>query len=260
MNPILAVHRLSFCKPFSAFSAKFQARARATNLALRPRLTRGVVHAMVDASHRSAEPHGQVGRAQVAPAAERNKEAILQVLKQYLPAAREGRVLEIASGTGQHVAHFAAAFPNLTFQPSEKAHECFESIQAYSECLPNILAPISLDTTQASWQELQPVDAVLAANITHISPWEATLGLLRGASVVLLPSGLLLLYGPFSVDGAPHTPGNAAFDQRLRAQDPAWGYRDIQDMKAAGQAVGLLMEEAKAMPADNFMLVFRKAS
>lgn len=169
-------------------------------------------------------------------------------------------MLEVASGTGQHAAHFAAALPHLAWQPTEHAADALPSIEAWGEGLPNVLPPLALDAARPGSWPLAPgaARAVLATNLTHISPWAATQGLVRGAARVLQPGGLLLIYGPFSVDGAPTTESNAAFDRSLRASNPAWGYRDVADVAAEAEAAGLALLERRAMPANNFYLIFQR--
>ncbi len=170
-------------------------------------------------------------------------------------------VLEVASGTGQHAAAFAKAFPHLTWQPTDRDNDLFGSVAAWGEGIPNVQPPALLDASApaATW----PVGpgtcaAALCVNMTHISPWEATQGLLTGAGEVLAPAGRLFIYGPFKVDGRPTTDSNAAFDARLRGQDPRWGLRDVADVDAAAAAAGLVREEKLDMPANNFVLVYRK--
>jgi hypothetical protein len=191
-----------------------------------------------------------------APAAERNRGPIAAVLARVLPEA--GTVLEIASGTGQHVAHFAATFPRLTWQPSEREDESFPSIVAWTEGLANVRPPVRIDVTEDSWP-VGTVHAVYNANLIHISPWEACLGLLRGASRHLVPGGALVLYGPYRIGGADTAPSNAAFDLDLRARDPSWGVRDLEAVVAAAAGDGLAFEERVEMPANNQTLLFRRA-
>lgn len=209
---------------------------------------------------RSMESHGADNQKSIAPAAERNKEAILSALKEHLGSVQEGLVLEVASGTGQHVAHFAAGLPQLTFQPTENyADDGMASIRAWTQDLPNVLPPQQLDASQPqAWPAAAgSCRAVFTANLTHISPWAATAGLMQGARRVLAPGGELFLYGPFSVDGRPTTESNAAFDASLRERNPQWGYRDVADVTAAAAAAGLVPVERRDMPANNFLLVYR---
>ena len=209
----------------------------------------------------------------VAAAAERNKAPILAALAPRLPP--RGAVLEVASGTGQHVAWFAAATPHLTWQPTDVDASAFASVRAHAAGLTNVAPPAVLDAgaDAEAWPPPPPPQteggaggaagphyaAVFAANVTHIAPFSVTRGLMAGAARWLAPGARLMLYGPFSVDGAPATPSDAAFDASLRARDAAWGYRDIQaDVAAAAAASGLALEEVVSMPANNFLLVFVK--
>jgi len=192
-----------------------------------------------------------------APAAERNRGPILDVLRRVLPP--RGTVLEIASGTGQHVAHFASGLPALVWQPSDRDDEGFASIAAW--CVhagaANALPPIVLDVTHAPWP-VATVDAIVCANMIHIAPWEACLGLLRGAGRHLADAGVLVLYGPFMIGGVHTASSNAAFDADLRARDPRWGVRDLDDVAAVARENGLTLDERVAMPANNRTVVFRR--
>jgi len=195
----------------------------------------------------------------VAPAAERNREPILSVLRRVLPAS--GQVLEIASGTGQHIVHFAAALPGLTWQPSDPDEAARESIAAWTAHagLANVRAPLALDVLQAPWG-VDAAQAVVCINMIHIAPWAAAQALFAGAGRLLAPGGVLFLYGPYRRGGAHTAPSNAAFDAQLRAADPAWGVRDLEDVAALGEAAGLALEEVVPMPANNFSLVFRRSA
>lgn len=192
-----------------------------------------------------------------APAALRNREPILDILRDILPAS--GLVLEIASGTGEHGVHNARHLPHLHWQPSDPLPEARQSIAgwAQSEGLPNLLAPLDLDAAQEVW----PIDraaAIVCINMVHISPWEATLGLMRGAGRLLPAGGALYLYGPYRRGARPLEPGNAAFDADLRARDPRWGLREVEDVVACAREQGLAFERAVDMPANNLSLIFRK--
>ncbi|MBX3641810.1 MAG: DUF938 domain-containing protein [Rubrivivax sp.] len=195
---------------------------------------------------------------ETAPSAERNKQPILEVLARVLPP--RGLVLEIGSGTGQHVAHFAKALPQLTFQPSERDIERHASIQAWVDAggLPNVKPPLAIDVTQHPWP-VAAADAVLCINVIHISPWEATLALMAGAGMVLPAGGVLLTYGPYQRGGAHTAPSNAAFDAHLRARNPRWGVRDLEQVADVAGRQGLALEEAVPMPANNFTLLWRKS-
>lgn len=192
------------------------------------------------------------------PAPERNKEPILDVLRRVLPAS--GRCLEIASGSGQHAVHFARHLPAWTWQPTDVAAENLASIRAWvrEAALPNLREPLRIDVASDDWG-VGAVDAVFCANLLHIAPWSAGLGLLRGAGRHLAPGGVLVLYGPFRIDGAHTAPSNAAFDADLRARDARWGVRDLADVTAAAARSGLALAERVAMPANNQTLVFRSS-
>lgn len=193
-----------------------------------------------------------------APAAERNREPILGVLRRVLPT--RGTVLEIASGSGQHVAHFAAALPELTFQPTDRSDQDFASITAWcaDAGLRNVRAPVVLDVTSDPWPAaIGIVDAIFNANMIHIAPWEACLGLLRGAGAHLAHDGVLVTYGPYRIAGQHTAPSNEAFDCDLRARDPSWGVRDLEEVAQVAERHGLVVAERVAMPANNFTIVFR---
>lgn len=193
-----------------------------------------------------------------APAAERNQAPILEALRRVLPA--HARVLELGSGTGQHVAHFTASVPGWSWQPTDPKPDALSSIEAYREdtTSPGFLAPVALDARDASWLP-GPFDAVFAANVIHISPWAVCEALVSGASRVLREGGVLVLYGPFRFSGAFTSESNAAFDARLRSDDPAWGVRDVDDVRRVALAAGFTEPEVIAMPANNHVLVFRRA-
>jgi SAM-dependent methyltransferase len=190
-----------------------------------------------------------------APSALRNREAILAVLRMQLPAA--GRVLEIASGTGEHVAYFAAALPGLRFQPSDPDPTRRASIDAWTHGLDNVERAIDLDVTQA-WPD-QAFNAVLCINMIHIAPWTAAEALMAGAAKKLLPGGKLILYGPFIIEGVHTAPSNAAFDADLRSRNPEWGVRDSLEVSALAARFGFSSPETVEMPANNLCLIFRLA-
>ncbi|WP_242124981.1 DUF938 domain-containing protein [Sphingobium sp. Sx8-8] len=191
-----------------------------------------------------------------APATGRNRDAILAILRGALPSS--GLVLEVASGSGEHAVHFAAAFPGLDWQPSDPDPAALASIAAWREeaGLANLHPPIRLDA-EAPWP-VERADAILCINMVHISPWAATLGLLRGAGACLPPGGLLYLYGPYLRDGVATAPSNLAFDASLRARDPQWGLRRMEDVIAAADAQGLRLDRLAEMPANNLSLLFRR--
>ncbi|BAC91814.1 DUF938 domain-containing protein [Gloeobacter violaceus] len=192
-----------------------------------------------------------------APATERNRAPILTVLQTVLP--EEGTVLEVASGTGQHVAFFAAHFPALIWQPSDPEPLHLESIAAWcaEAGAANILPSIALDAAAKQWQ-VPRADAIVCINMIHIAPWQACLGLVAGAGRLLPEGGPLVLYGPFKRAGGHTAPSNEAFDQSLRAQDRTWGVRDLEGVEQAAEAQGLFLEQVIPMPANNFSLILRK--
>ena len=179
------------------------------------------------------------------------------MIEPLLRGARE--VLEVASGSGQHAAFFAERMPHLRWQSSEQDSAQFASIAAWAEesGVAAPLPPVRLDATADDWS-VGRFDAVFCANMIHIAPWQACLGLLRGASRHLLPDGLLLLYGPFREGGAHTAPSNAAFDESLRARDPRWSVRDLEAIEAAALEQALALQECVTMPANNRILVFRR--
>ncbi|MEP7123812.1 MAG: DUF938 domain-containing protein [Byssovorax sp.] len=193
-----------------------------------------------------------------APATERNREPILAVLRDVLPAA--GVVLEIAAGSGEHAVFFAAALPALAWQPTDPDRESLSSIadHASEAALANLRAPLRCDVTEPGWGRDLAADAVVCINMIHIAPWEACLGLLAGASALLAPGNPLVLYGPYRFEGAFTAPSNADFDASLRARDPRWGVRDLADVTREAEAVGFTRERVVALPANNHSLVFRR--
>jgi len=192
-----------------------------------------------------------------AAATQRNREPILEVLRGVLPPA--GLVLEIASGTGQHVAFFARALPALRWQPSDPTPAYLDSIRAWTAeaGVANVAAPVELDVERWPWP-IERADAILNINMIHIAPWSAAVALLEGAARVLPPSGVLYLYGPFKRDGQHTAESNQRFDERLHAEDPRWGVRDLGDVQAVAAAAGFGAPEIVAMPANNLSLVFRR--
>jgi len=191
------------------------------------------------------------------PSAARNRDPILAVLQRVLPQA--GAVLEIASGTGEHAIHFAAALPHLTWQPTDQDEHTLSSIAAHRMVsgLPNLLPPLRLDAVAPDWP-VERADAIVAINMVHISPWRATQGLMVGAGRVLPPGGVLYLYGAYKENGAHTAPSNEAFDQDLRRRNPEWGVRDLDEVTELARTQGLDLVERIAMPANNLSLVFRR--
>jgi SAM-dependent methyltransferase len=193
-----------------------------------------------------------------AAATDRNRNPILDVLRGVLPPS--GLVLEIASGTGEHVAFFARAFPLLCWQPSDASAPHLASIAAWSAAsgADNIAPPLQLDVEQAAWP-VAHADAILNINMIHIAPWSAAEALFRGAARLLPPAGVLFLYGPFKRAGAHTAESNQRFDERLRGEDPRWGVRDLDDVQALAASVGFQAAEIVSMPANNLSLVFRRS-
>lgn len=192
-----------------------------------------------------------------APAAARNRDAILAVLRETLPAT--GTVLEIASGSGEHAVYFASALPALTFQSSDPSAEALASISAWAaqSGAGNVLPPLRIDAAAADWPSCAP-DAILCINMIHIAPWSAAQGLIRHAGRLLPPGGPLILYGPFKRPDRPLEPSNAAFDASLRERDPAWGLRDLDAVAALAAEAGFGAPEVIEMPANNLSVIFRK--
>jgi hypothetical protein len=195
---------------------------------------------------------------QHAPAAARNRDPILAMLRDVLP--RTGTVLEIASGSGEHILHFAQALPDLTFQPSDPSSEARQSIAAWAaeSGLANLRPPLALDAAAPPWP-IAAADSMLCINMIHISPWAATEGLMRGAAALLPPGAPLYLYGPYRRAGVPTAPSNEAFDRSLRSRDPTWGLRDLEAVAALAAAAGFSGPVVTEMPANNLSVVFRRA-
>jgi hypothetical protein len=198
----------------------------------------------------------QAGVRRSAPAALRNREPIAEVLSDWLP--KRGLVLELASGTGEHAVFFAERFPQLEWQPSDIHPDALSSIESWcaESRLPNLRAPLAIDATDTDWK-VAHADAVLSINMVHISPWAAALGLLDGAARVLSSGAPLILYGPWLKDDVPTVPSNAAFDEDLKARDPEWGLRRVEDFAAAAEERGFGLVETRQMPANNMMLLWR---
>ncbi len=209
---------------------------------------------------------------QYAPATQRNREAILEVLLQVLPPT--GTVLEISSGTGEHAVFFAPRLIRNKWLPSDPNPIAQASIAAWREYCPadNLYPPIALDAGDAIWaiegdelpEPLQGIDlnhnpivAIVNINMIHIAPWSACLGLMAGAGRILPPGGILYLYGPFKQGGRHTAPSNAAFDDSLRAQNLEWGVRDLEDVVAVAREQHLSLLKTYAMPANNLSVIFQ---
>jgi hypothetical protein len=192
------------------------------------------------------------------PSTARNREAILAVIAQHFPVS--GTVLEIASGAGEHAVFFARALPGLTWQPSDPDEAAHESIAAWTahEHVRNVLPPLTIDARQSNWGVDGPFDAIVAINMIHIAPWDATIGLMAGAAHLLAPGGKLFLYGPYKRNGAHTAPSNEAFDASLRARNPLWGVRDLEDVEREAQLNGLTLSAVVEMPANNLSVIFAK--
>ena len=192
-----------------------------------------------------------------APAAARNRQPILDVLRTCLPET--GLMLEIASGSGEHAVHFAQALPGLTFQPSDPGADQRASIDAWVRelGLANVRNAIELDARADAWPVAR-ADAVLCINMIHIAPWEAAVGLMSGAARLLPEGGLLFLYGPYHRNGQPTAPGNETFDRSLRQQDPSWGVRNLEDVTALAARHKFAAPDIVEMPANNLSLSFRR--
>jgi SAM-dependent methyltransferase len=192
-----------------------------------------------------------------APAAERNRQPILDVLRRVLPP--KGLVLEVASGTGQHAIFFTEHLPALRWQPTDASAEALESIGAWVDevARENLLHPLELDVRRPEWP-VTKADALVCINMIHISPWETTEALFRGASELLDEGSPLITYGPYRLHGAHTAPSNAAFDESLRSRDARWGVRDIDELSELARKTGFALEERVGMPANNMTLVWTK--
>jgi hypothetical protein len=196
--------------------------------------------------------------ARCAPATRRNRDAILAVLRRHAPMT--GQALQIAAGTGEHAVHFARAFPDLTWRPTDPDPEARASIAAWrsAQGSPNLQEPLPLDAAHPDTWPVRAADLVVAINMIHISPWAATEGLMRGAAAILPPGGILYLYGPYLEAEVETAPSNTAFDQSLKARDPAWGLRDLGEVTRQAEANGLERIARVEMPANNLSVVFRR--
>lgn len=193
-----------------------------------------------------------------APACARNVGPIGDVLDEWLP--KSGTVLEIASGTGEHALAFAARYPALAWQPTDPDPDAIASIASWREedGTANLLAPVRLDVTEQPWP-VRAADALVAINLVHISPWEASLALLDGGAALLPPGAPLILYGPWRVPGEPLAASNHAFEASLKQRDPRFGIREVTTFAAAARDAGFSLAAQRAMPANNRMLLLRRA-
>jgi SAM-dependent methyltransferase len=196
---------------------------------------------------------------QFRPHVPRNRDPILDVLRLILPP--KGLVLEVASGSGEHAAYFAQNLRALDWQPSDPDQEALASATAHraEASLSNLLPPLHLDVTAAQWP-VGHADAVICCNMIHIAPWTACEGLIAGSARVLPTGGLLYLYGPYKIGGRHTAPTNQAFDERLRAQNPAWGIRDLDDVTALAARFSFALAETVPMPANNLSVIFRRGT
>lgn len=200
------------------------------------------------------------------PAAARNRDPILAVLREHLPP--QARVLELASGSGEHGVHVARAMPGWQWQPSDTNPAALASINAWQDkglsgdLATNLLAPVALDVTSrwpAEWQAAA-FDAIVAINLIHISPWQVTQTLMRRANEYLSDNGVLFLYGPYRRGGQHTAPSNQAFDADLKARESSWGLRDLERVEAEATANGLVLERVVEMPANNLSVIFRRGA
>ncbi|XP_028139355.1 methyltransferase-like 26 isoform X1 [Diabrotica virgifera virgifera] len=196
------------------------------------------------------------------PSADRNKEPILEVLKQYFDNTIEGKVIEISSGTGQHAAHFAPHFPKLTFQPTENEPSLLESISAYAADTPtkNVKEPLLVNVVDdwTKWNVSNDFDYAINVNMIHVTPFSCTIGLFKNISSVLKPGGLLVTYGAYANNGVLEPESNRQFDKSIRQRDPNCGVRDIQDIVKVSESYGIKLKEIIEMPANNKCLIWQK--
>lgn len=198
------------------------------------------------------------------PAADRNKDPILSVLRKYVQRGPDQMFLEISSGSGQHVAHFAPHFPHITFYPSENDSRLLESIAAHANGFTNIKHPLRIDITTDfhTWGngifKESSIDYVYNANMMHISPYECSIGLFNNAGKLLKNNGFLFTYGPYAIDGIITPESNVNFNKSLKFQDPSWGLRDIRDLEKLAEKNGIGLIDIVDMPANNKTIVWKK--
>lgn len=207
---------------------------------------------------------------QYAPATQRNRSFILEVLQQVLPPT--GTVLEVASGTGEHAVYFAPNLQPRLWVPSDPNPVARASIMAWRSHLPceNLAAPIALDAAESQWSieqapeqeqlgiNLSALNAIVNINMIHISPWFTCLGLMAGAGRLLPQGGILYLYGPFKQQGKHTAFSNEDFDASLQAQNPDWGVRNLEDVDAVAQSSGFQLQQILPMPANNLSVIWEK--
>ncbi|XP_078041534.1 methyltransferase-like 26 [Augochlora pura] len=200
----------------------------------------------------------------VYPAANRNKDPILSVLQKYIPSGQDKIFLEISSGSGQHIAHFARHFPQVTFYPSEYEPSLLHSISAYVNEFENVKQPLRIDITinfcnwgNGTFTE-NSIDYIYNANMMHISPYECTIGLFKNAGKLLKDNGFLFTYGPYAIDGQIIPESNINFDKSLKFQDPNWGLRDIRDLKKLAEENSIKLIDIFDMPANNKTIIWKK--
>ncbi|MDZ7963562.1 MAG: DUF938 domain-containing protein [Nostoc sp. DedSLP03] len=210
----------------------------------------------------------QDARRKYAPATERNREPILEVLLQVLP--ENGTILEIASGTGEHAVFFASRLKDYLWLPTDVNPQSRASIISWTEhnVCDNVYAPLDLDAKEPvwavendglDWLNTKPIVAIVNINMIHISPWSACLGLMAGAGRILKAGGILYLYGPFKQGGEHTAASNAAFDEYLRTENPEWGVRNLDDVIAVARAQNLILQQIYQMPANNLSVVFQRS-
>ncbi|XP_066603874.1 methyltransferase-like 26 [Prorops nasuta] len=218
-----------------------------------------VVHCA--ASHRASTV---ASRALIYPAADRNKDPILSVLRQYINPASNQTLLEIASGSGQHVAHFAKNFPQITFYPSEYESRLLDSIAAHVHGLANVREPLKIDITTdyTTWTngcfKANSFDYVYNANMMHISHYECTIGLFKNVGKLLKQNGILFTYGPYAINGTISPESNINFHKSLKSQDASWGLRDVADLQKLAKENNIDMIKMFDMPANNKTIIWKK--
>lgn len=198
---------------------------------------------------------------QYAPATERNRQPILNILKRLLPA--EGTVLEISSGTGEHITFFAPRLSHLQWLPSEPQALARKSIQSWGEALPCdslLLPPLDLDVSDQPWPTVDNISAVININMIHIAPWKMCEHLMAGAEKILPTDGVLYLYGPYKRQGNHTAPSNEGFDAMLRDRNPSWGIRDLEAVVETANQHNLNLRQVIEMPANNFSVVFQRTA